>query len=66
MVRLKKRYKKLRRSRQDRLIAGVCGGLATYFSIDPTWVRLVFIVFLLLGGSACLVYLIMWLVVPLE
>lgn len=58
--------KRLYRSRRDRVIAGVCGGLAEYFRIDPTWMRLLFILFLLLGGSAFLVYIIMWLVVPLE
>ena len=63
---LQKLYKRLYRSRRDRMIAGVCGGLANYFGIDPTWVRLIFLVFLLLGGCALLVYLIMWLIVPLE
>lgn len=63
---LKKLYKRLYRSRRDRMIAGVCGGLADYFEIDPTWVRLIFLVFLLLGGSALLIYLLMWLIVPLE
>ena len=57
---------RLYRSRKDRMIAGVCGGLAKYFNIDPTWMRLIFIVCLLLGGSALLVYLIMWVLVPLE
>ena len=61
-----KPYKRLYRSRRERMIAGVCGGLADYFDMDPTWVRIIFIVFLLLGGSAFLVYLIMWLVVPLA
>lgn len=59
-------YKKLYRSRRDRIIAGVCGGLAEYFGVDPTWVRLLFILLLILGGSAILVYIIMWLIVPLE
>lgn len=58
--------KRLYRSRKDRIIAGVCGGLANYFKMDPSWMRLIFIIFLILGGSAILVYLIMWLVVPLE
>jgi phage shock protein C len=58
--------KRLYRSRKERMIAGVCGGLAVYFRIDPTWVRLIFILFFLLGGSALLVYLLMWLIVPLE
>ncbi|MCP0913361.1 MULTISPECIES: PspC domain-containing protein [Legionella] len=59
-------YKKLYRSRKDKMIAGVCGGLAEYFNMDPTLMRLIFIVFLLLGGCAFLVYIIMWLVVPKE
>lgn len=48
------------------MLAGVCGGLAAYFSVDPTLVRLLFILLLLVGGAAILVYLIMWAVVPLE
>lgn len=58
--------KKLYRSRKDKMIAGVCGGLARYFGIDSTWMRLIFIVCLLLGGSAILVYLILWVIVPLD
>lgn len=63
---LKEIPKRLYRSRKDRMIAGVCGGLAAYFNMDPTWMRLITVLFVLLGGSAILVYLIMWLVVPLE
>jgi len=48
------------------MVAGVCGGLANFFDIDPTWIRLIFIILILMGGSALLVYLIMWVVVPLE
>jgi len=58
--------KQLRRSYKNKMIAGVCAGLATYFNIDPTWMRLIFIGCLLLGGSAILVYLIMWLVIPMD
>jgi phage shock protein C len=58
--------KKLYRSRNDRIIAGICGGLAQYFHIDSTWIRLIFILFFILGGSALLIYLIMWLIVPLA
>jgi phage shock protein C len=57
---------RLYRSRKDRLIAGICGGLATYYNIDPTWVRLFFVIFFFLGGCAFLIYIIMWLIVPLE
>lgn len=61
-----KPYRKLWRSRRDKKIAGVCGGLATYFMIDPIWVRLLFIFFFLAGGAALLVYVLIWLLVPLE
>ncbi|MDP1573444.1 MAG: PspC domain-containing protein [Coxiellaceae bacterium] len=61
-----KQYQKLYRSQDDRMIAGVCGGLAEHFGIDPTWMRLIFIVFALLGGFAFLLYLILWLIVPLK
>ena len=66
MTQLSKPYKKLKRSRRERMLAGVCGGLAEYFNVDPTWVRLLFIVLLLLGGSAILIYLVLWLIVPQE
>lgn len=59
-------YKKLYRSRTERRVAGVCGGLGAYFKVDPFLIRLIFIVFFLAGGAALLVYLIMWLLVPLE
>jgi len=59
-------YKHLYRSRHDRKIAGVCGGLAEYFDIDPVWMRLAFIAFFFLGGSALLIYIIMWIIVPLA
>jgi phage shock protein C len=48
------------------MVAGVCGGLAQYFNLDPTLVRLGFFILLLLGGSAILIYAIMWLVVPVN
>ncbi|MDI1352101.1 MAG: PspC domain-containing protein [bacterium] len=59
-------YKKLWRSRRDRKIAGVCGGLAEYFKMDPFWMRFIFVLFFLLGGSALLVYAIMWFLIPIE
>lgn len=58
--------KKLSRSRNERMIAGVCGGLAEYYNVDPSWVRLAFILFFFLGGCALVIYLLMWLVIPLE
>ncbi|GAB4199557.1 MAG: PspC domain-containing protein [Roseiflexaceae bacterium] len=54
------------RSRNDRIIAGVCGGIARYLNIDPTIVRLVFVLAVFLGGASPLIYLILWLVMPEE
>jgi phage shock protein C len=59
--------RKLYRSRQNRVIFGVCGGLAEYFGIDPTIVRLVFVLGVLFGfGSFAFLYLILFFVVPEE
>lgn len=56
--------KKLYRSQTDRKIAGVCGGIAEYFDIDSTLVRLGWILFLFAGGSGILAYIIAWIVMP--
>jgi phage shock protein C len=59
--------KKLYRSRTNRMIFGVCGGVAEFFAIYQTIVRLVFVVGALLGfGSFILIYLVMFFVVPEE
>ena len=58
--------KHLYRSRSDRQIAGVCGGLAEYFAVDATIVRLLFVAFALLGGPGLVLYIIMAIVVPEE
>ena len=55
--------KRLRRSRNG-MICGVCGGIAEYFNIDSTLVRLAWIVFCLMGGSGILLYIIAALVMP--
>ena len=55
----------LRRSRRNRVIAGVCGGLAEFFGISAFWFRLAFLIALLPGGvPGILVYLLMWLIIP--
>lgn len=59
-------YKRLYRSREDRMLAGVCGGIANYANWDPVLVRILFALFFLVGGSALIVYLVMWAIVPLE
>lgn len=58
--------KKLYRSRRDRQIAGVSGGIADYFGIDVTLVRLVFIGTTLLGGPGIILYIVLALIVPEE
>lgn len=58
--------RRLYRSRNERMIGGVCGGLGEYFNIDPTLIRLLFVVFALTGGSGVLAYLIFLVVVPEE
>jgi phage shock protein C len=56
--------RKLYRSRTDSRIAGVCGGLGEFLGLDPTVLRLVFVLLALLGGHGILIYLIMCLVMP--
>ncbi|CCJ34138.1 MULTISPECIES: PspC domain-containing protein [Caloramator] len=58
--------KRLYRSRTDRMIAGVCGGIAKYFDMDPTIVRLLWVLIVMLGGSGILAYIICWIVIPEE
>ena len=58
-------YKPLTRSTSNRMIAGVCAGLGEYFNIDPTIIRLLFVLAFFTGfGGIAIVYLIMALVVP--
>ena len=59
--------KKLYRSSQDKKIAGVCGGIGAYFSLDPTIVRVLFVMLLLPGGlPGLLPYAVLWIVVPIK
>jgi len=58
--------KKLYRSEIDKIVGGVCGGLAEYFGIDSAIVRLVFVLILVYGGSGLLVYIILWIVLPTQ
>jgi phage shock protein PspC (stress-responsive transcriptional regulator) len=59
-------YKELRRSRSDRMVAGVCGGLGRYFDVNPVFYRVGFVVLTLLGGAGILVYGAALLVIPDE
>lgn len=56
--------RKLYRSRSQRMLAGVCGGLAEYFSLDATLIRVLFLVLAVFGGSGLVIYVVMWLIVP--
>ena len=60
--------RRLTRSRNDRMLAGICGGLANYLDVDPTIVRLVFALatFFTVVFPVIFIYLIMWIVVPKE
>jgi phage shock protein PspC (stress-responsive transcriptional regulator) len=58
--------KRLHRSRTEKMVAGVCGGLAQYFNIDPTIVRLLWVVITIMGGAGILLYVVLWIIVPLE
>ena len=56
--------KKLYKSNKNKMLDGVCGGIAEYFNIDPTLVRLGWVVFCALGGSGLLAYIIAALIMP--
>jgi phage shock protein PspC (stress-responsive transcriptional regulator) len=56
----------LSRPRDDRIIAGVCSGIARHFNIDPTVVRIAFVASLSLPGPQILIYLVAWLLMPDE
>ena len=58
--------KRLQRSRTEKMIGGVCGGLGEYFGIDPTIVRVLWVVVTLMGGAGFIAYLILWAVMPAE
>lgn len=58
--------KKLYRSKDDRWLGGVCGGIAKYFNVDSTVIRVLFILLALAIGGGILVYIILWIVIPEE
>jgi phage shock protein C len=56
--------RKLYRSRSQRMLAGVCGGLAEYFNVDATLIRVLFLILAVGGGTGLVIYVVMWLIVP--
>lgn len=58
--------KRLYRSKNDRVLGGVCAGLGNFFTIDPVLVRVLWAVSFFLGGVGFLAYLIAWIIIPEE
>ena len=58
--------KRLYRSQRERWLFGVCGGIGEYFDLDPTLVRVIFVVLALIFGGGFLVYLLLLIIIPLE
>ena len=58
--------KRLYRSRKDRILGGVCGGIGNYFNIDPVLIRLLLVALILIGGWVALAYLVAWIIIPGE
>jgi len=58
--------RRLYRSRTDRILGGVCSGIAKYFDVDPTIIRLVAVALIFAGGSGILAYILAWIIIPEE
>ena len=57
---------RLYRSKNDRMLGGVCGGLGEFFGIDPTLIRILFFVMVFGGGAGFWIYLLMWILIPVK
>lgn len=58
--------KKLYKSSTNKMLAGVCGGIAEYFGVDPTWIRLAWVIFSMTGGAGVLAYIVAALIISDE
>lgn len=58
--------RRLYRSREEKILGGVCGGIAEYFNTDPTIIRLIWILLAIAYGSGILAYIIAWIIIPLK
>ena len=56
--------KRLYRSNKNKILGGVCGGIGEYLDVDPTLIRLIWIMFALMFGSGVIVYIIAWIIIP--
>lgn len=57
---------RLTRSEEDRVIAGVCGGIANYLDVESVWVRVLFGLLILASGMGLVIYLVLWFIMPLD
>ena len=57
-------YRRLYRSEDDRILAGVCGGVGEYFKVDPVLVRVIWVISVFFWGGGIWIYLLAWLLVP--
>ena len=60
------KVKRLYRSKKNRIIGGVCGGIAKYLKTDPTLIRLLWVIAILIWGAGLFAYLIAWIIIPEE
>jgi len=60
------RNRRIYRNPDDKILGGVCGGVAAYFNMDPVWLRLAFVAAMLLAGTGVLFYLVLWIVIPIA
>ncbi len=58
--------KRIYRSRTEKILGGVCGGIGQYFDVDPVFIRLIAVILLFTCGSGILIYLCAWILIPLE
>ncbi|MDO8656417.1 MAG: PspC domain-containing protein [Nanoarchaeota archaeon] len=58
--------KRLYRSRHDKVLGGVCAGIADYLHVDPVLVRLLWVIFALIMGTGIIAYIIAWIIIPQE
>ncbi len=58
--------KRLYRSAKDKVLGGVCGGLAKYFNVDPVLIRVLWAISFFFGGAGLIAYLVAWIIMPEE
>ena len=58
--------KKLYRSTSNKIVAGVCGGLADYFGLDATLIRIIWVLLILMAGTGIIAYIIAWILMPIQ